>query len=699
MRRICLFAFLMIFAAACASTPEPTATPTETPLPTLTPTATLPPEPTPLPSVQELTRATDPSQQAFLSVVHAAAGAPIFDIYVERLAIAANLNFGGSTQPSGIVAGDYFLRVVPNGVRPDAGEVLYETQLSLEGGDSLLLLFTGSVDNLSMAYFPQPLDPLEANQSRVTVIHAIPDGPPLTMQQNGADLTVPMSFGNAAFPVVLPAGETTLDFAVDGVNRLSYPINLREQFSYVLVIAGDAASIENATIIQTRNSVPGLVQIRAVHASPDIGPVDIFLNDEPLATNLEYTRASDRQPRAAQVYQVDVFAPGVDRRAVEPLLRSQVIANSGESLSIILIGSTQRLQLLPYREDTSPTVPDEARIAFINTIEQAPRVRIDLQYRVLMEAGELGYGQPPSVVDLPAIVHRFSILEVENGSPSELVELAEDVQLEAGRSYLYLITGRINDPPVILSENLGINEAFIDTEDSDAPLTPTPEIPTSIRFINAVNGGLPLDVLVDGQSFASNLTYGQSSTVSMIGSGDHTLEVRQVNNGQSVLSFDTPLEVSTPYTVVLFGFGTEVEYLLLDDSERITEGDAPLVRLINLTTFGEFTAALAESRAETVTDGPTIFSESPGSENFRRSMAFGVDRLRTVTEVEGRVSSNVGLAPLGPHDLHIIDVGINMIAASIRGVDFSPGAYYDVLIYQNRDSAQVEGFAVRYPAG
>ena len=85
--------------------------------------------------------------------------------------------------------------------------------------------------------------------------------------------------------------------------------------------------------------------------------------------------------------------------------------------------------------------------------------------------------------------------------------------------------------------------------------------------------------------------------------------------------------------------------------------------------------------------------------SLSHGMAFGVDRLRTVTEVEGRVSSNVGLAPLGPHDLHIIDVGINMIAASIRGVDFSPGAYYDVLIYQNRDSAQVEGFAVRYPAG
>src|SRR5690606_17048319 len=133
MGRITLLLFLIAaLVTACAQSPQAAPTPTELPTPEATATNTPPPEPTPLPSVLELTRATDPSQQAFLSVAHAATSVPIFDVYVERLAIATNLNFGQATQPSGIVAGEYFLRVVPNGVRPDAGQILYETQLKLE---------------------------------------------------------------------------------------------------------------------------------------------------------------------------------------------------------------------------------------------------------------------------------------------------------------------------------------------------------------------------------------------------------------------------------------------------------------------------------------------------------------------------------------------------------------------------------------
>lgn len=698
MGRNTMVVFLIaVLVSACAPTSPATPTPTETPTPEPTATHTPLPEPTPLPRVLELTRATDPSQQAFLSVAHAATSISIFDVYVERLAIATNLNFGQSTQPSGIVAGDYFLRVVPNGVRPDAGEVIYETQLSVKGGDSLLLIFTSAADRLTMFTFQQPLAPLESNQSRITAIHAVPDGPEITMQQSGTSISVPMRFGNAAYPVILPPGEVTLNFQNVGAAPLTHIINLQQRFSYVLIIAGTP---DNLTVIETRNPVPGLVNIRAVNASAPIGPVDIYLDGDLLAGELEYTRASDRQARPSRQYTVDIFATGADPTAIEPLLSTQIVANNDEYITLILAGEAQSLRLLPYHENRSLTLPNRARVAVINTLPQVPRARIDLQDRTLTEVGELGFGSPPSVVDLPANTYRFAWIRLENGSPVELVEVAENVQLVPGFSYLYLLTGRLNDPPVILSDNIGFDPNLVGISPDVTP-TPTLEVPTRVRFVNAIKGSAPLDVFIGGQLLAGSLGYGASSSVHTFDPGSQTVELRQTGSSQVMFtSGEVILQPSTPYTILLYGFGTDpIEVMLIDDTQVNLADDSPHVRLINATIFGELTLTLGESSTQGITQSTTIFGESAGSEIFRRSMAYGIDPIRTVESVAGRTTSNVSLAPLGPHDLHIIDASLSMIAASIRLVDFKPGVHYDVIAYQNQDTTQVEAFAVLYPSG
>jgi hypothetical protein len=696
-RILLLICLIAAFASACAPAPEVVPTPTETPMPEPTATNTPLPEPTPLPSVLELTRATDPSQQAFLSVIHAAAGVPIFDVYVERLAIATNLNFGQSTQPSGIVAGDYFLRVVPNGVRPDAGEILFESPISLRGGDSLLLIFTNTADGLAMSYFQQPLDPLESNQSRITAIHMIPGGPEITLQHNTVPITAPMSYGNAAYPVILPPGETTLEIQSAGAAAAAYTINLQTRFSYLLILAGTP---DNISVIETRHPVPGLASIRAVNASATIGPVDIYLDGEPIAAALDYTRASDRQPRPARQYTVDVFAANADPGAVEPLLSTQLAANNDDYLTLILEGTPQDLRLLPYREDRTLTAPNRARIAFVNTLPQVPRVRIDMQHRVLTELGEISYGALPGVVDLPVGAYRFAWMRMENGEPAELVEVAEEAQLEQGFSYLYLMTGRTTDPPVIISDNIGFDTTLTGLMEDALP-TPTLELPTRIRFVNAIKGSVPLDIFMNEQAFASSLNYGESSASSSISPGIYTLDVRQSGTNLSLYNAaDITLEPSVPYTIVIYGFGTEtIETMLLEDSHINLNDSAPHVRLINATIFGELTLALGESNTQGVMTGTTVIGESAGSEIFRRSMSYGINRIRTLEPAAGRSYSNVALAPLGPHDLHLIDESLNMVAMSIRLVDFSPGAHYDVIAYQNQDTAQVEGFAVRYPGG
>lgn len=686
--------FAILIAAACTTTPPvPTLIPSETPLPTPTLTRTPPPEPTALPSVQELTRASDPSQQAFLSVVHAA-DAPTFDVYVERLAIATNLNFGQHTEPSGIVAGDYFLRVVPNGIRPDAGEVWFETPISFKGGDSQILVFTGTQDALTMTAFDRQLAPLDGGQSRVTVIHAMPGTPEISIVQAGEPLVAPLSFGSTSAPITLAAGQTTLTFQVGGAQLTTYNQNLLERYSYTLVLAGN---VTNPAIIELRDSVPGLARIRAVNASA--GAIDVYLDGEKIVSSLDFTRMSDPVSRAARSATVDVYEAGVDPNTVEPLLSDQLVANNDDFISLLVMGETPDVRLVPYREDTSQTRPDEARVTFVNTLPTVPRVRIDTRSGLLIEVGDLDYAQPPRPVALLAGAWTFSWLKIENNQPTELVEQADNVILEAGRSYLYLLTGRLDQPPVILSDNVGIDQTLLPV-DSGQPAQPTAEVPTRIRYINAIKGGLPLNMLLDGQVTTSELAYGNSSDVIAITPGDHSIEATFGSTGENVANTAVALEPGKRYTVVAYGFGTDpVEIMVIDDSHLELDSDSPHLRLMNLSMSAETGLNLGISTATPSGSPTSLFTESPQTETFRRSMAFGIDSVINISNITRRSVSAVALAPPGLHDLYVIDAGLNEIAAEIHEVDLQPGDHYDVIVYQNLDSLLIEGFAVRYPSG
>jgi hypothetical protein len=694
MLRRLMFVLIGLLLAACASAaPEPSATPTLTPSPTPTATATPFPTPTPRPNVVQLTRASDPAQQAYVSVINGAAA--IFDVYIERLAIASNLSFGNYTLPSAIVAGDYVVRVMDQGLRPDEHPPLYESPVQIAGGQTLLLIFTGTPDSLTMSLFPLNLEPLDGDQSRVTVIHAIPSGPEISVQHDGVDLTVPLSFGNAGFPTTLDTDSITLSF----VNTpLTYPVNLRERFSHTLVLIGAAADPQTFQIIELAERTPGRAQIRAVNMAAPIGPVDIYLDGDTLAANLDYTRPSDRQVRPARVYTAVVFPAGDDPATSDPLLTSQVNANDNDYLTLIVLGTTDDARLTTYREDWSLTDPRETRIAFVNTVPDVDRIRVSSREGTLTEVGDVGYAQVSLPVDIDAGRYRLTIASVDENQTQTLLEAADDLQFEPGFSYLYLFTGRILDPPVVISDNIGFDPNLVGL-DADVIPTATPEIPTRLRLVNALQGGPVLEVSLDGQDVFTGLNYGNTTVLVPTTAGEHQIVIRAADNQQELLNTTITLEIGEAHTAFVYGSGTDpVDLLLVSDAQVERQSGSPRLRLVNLSRFAETSLGLATSKIASAADRLTVFSESPGGATFRRSFAFGIQRIMTARNIASETTSDVVLAPLGPHDIHVTDDDRDQIAASIRGVNFAPGNHYDVVVAQARDTLEISGFVVRYPS-
>lgn len=695
LRRVLSILFILLLVSACDTvTPEPAAAPTETPTLTPTVTATPLPQPTPLPRAIDLTRATDPTQQAYMRIIHAAPNAPTFNVYVERLAVATNLSYTQSTEPSGIVAGEYTLRVIPSGTRLDESSAIFETAFSPKGGESLILMFTGTPDALTMSSFTESTETLGKNQSRITFIQAVQGSGSITMQQNNVDLTPPLAFGGAALPVTLASGSINLDFRNESGILYSYPITLQERVSYTLVLVGQP---DNLAVIKGEIRAPGNASIRAVNAVTSLMSLDVTLDEILLANNLDYSRASERRAVPAHIYAVNVYPAGADRSSTQPLASRQLVANNDDVVTLIIVGSSDDLRVVDYRENLSPTSPSQTRVAFMNILSGFPSVRVETQAGPMETVGDLGFGQPPQIATLEtAGIYTFFWNKVEAGTAGEQVESVQNVIFEPGRTYLYMVTGVLDSPPLILSERVGINEELAGLALGETP-TATPEIPTRVRFVNAVSGGLPMTLRLNDSPLVSALAYSNGSNLNIVSSGDYTIEAQVAESGEILATAEVSFDTASDYSIFAYGFGTQnIQLMVVSDAGVVVGGNSPHFRIVNTTGSGDAHFGLAYSSSTAANTNPSRLSESPAGELFRRSIPFGVTTIIGMNARQATVS-NVLLAPLGTYDVHVLDVVTNEIAATIRQVNLQPGILYDVVAFQYPESRRVEGFVLPYP--
>ncbi len=687
----------VLLAVACSPSAQqqlPTLIPSATPPPATAtnPPATESPTPTgPTPTAPYVPQsiANSPSQQVYVRIVHAAPDVPAIDVYVELLAVATNLNYAQNTEPSGVVAGDYILRVVPAGNTPTDSPRLEQT-LSLQGGQSLVLLVHGSLDALDTTIVMEATEPLPFGQSRITAINAMSGGPMVSLMEGNTELFNPIAAGQVSTPVTLSTGRTTLTFQGGDSTLVSHLIDLREQHNHTLVLVGTPANIR---VVEFDSRAPSQASIRFVNASAPIGTVDVTFNSELLVSNAGFGRASEQQHTIAQIYDVEIYATGADRTEIAPLLSTQLVANQDDVITLILIGTPDALQLVQHRENSAPTAPLETRIAFLNTLPNLPVAQLDVAQGQVPGITTLNYAQTPAEVAILAGNYTFYWAN----AAGDLLEVAENIQLEAGRSYLYLFTGRLDNAPVIVSSNVGIDEELVSSVvvADDLATAEVATVPMELRVVNAVSGiDFPIDFMLDGTLLTAGLNYRQGSELIEVSEGDHTVDVTVPETSNALGSTSAFLDAGR-YSVFASGFGEDsVQVLLAPDYPLIFDGTSPHLRLVNLSPSGsDANFGLAYSAANTTVNNPDAVSVDSG--DIRRSIPFGLQRL--VDNIMAQNFSGPVLMPAAAFDIHILDTAQNSLAATIPNVTLAAGAHYDVIAYQEGGSRRVQGFILQYP--
>lgn len=680
--RLLIVSLLGIFIVSCGQgTPEvlPTLIPTKIP-PTIAPTATRPP-------VEQTTFQITNQQPTNLRVVNAVLDSPPLTIYAGFRAIATNFSYAQYTETTSIDAGEYTIKILPSGSASDDAPLL-EQQLTFEAAQSLILVLSGQGDDLSLTVIPQQLSAQEPGETTITAINASADGSPVAVRKDGIEIITPVGRGKATRSAPQQTGGTLLTVQL-GNTSADLVLELQERQAYMMVVAGSVD--KGASVIQFSTPVPGLVEVRAVHAAQRVNGIDVYVNDNLLNGNVEFGKAIPWQPLLTGNYTVSIFRAGDDPESTQPLVNQNMTFDGSSGFSLIVMGGEDDLRLMLYAEDLSPTAPDEARLAFLNTLPDVPRITLLTGSGTLPDIRNINYGEVPKATSVVSqtITFRISGTSTTGENRSSTVEQSEELQLQAGTSYLYLITGQSDNQPVILSREVGTREGTA---------KPDNEVQSSaarVRFINATTTGAAIDFSVNNSSASSALPYAQASEFSEVAAESATISVSA--NGTSLSEpIDMTFEHDSRYTIVAYNTGPEtIRLLIIPDTGIIANSQIPHLRLINVSSEAGTEFALAYSESPEETEAAGIPAIAPKAPDLRRSIPFGMFRI--MSDVDSGNASNAILMPEGRFDVSIVDSELLQIGATISGISLTGNSHYDIVAYEETGTQRIQAFAVLYP--
>lgn len=698
--RIPIMAIILLISGACSAQPAP--------LPTLVPTSTTAPSPTATLTMAATESnvvpatatpfvpaesAADPNDQAFLRIVHAAAGMDAVDVYVEALNVVSSLRYGQATEQSGITAGQYQVHLTPAEMRPEESTIL-SMPVTIEGQDSVILVINQVAGQPALQAVTQDLAPLHSNESRLTFINTVDMATGVAVQTRGEMLTPTLTSGDTSAPVTVESGTTSFSIEVNNTSVYEFTEELRERQSYIYVLLGEQLERESLKLLSFRNPVPGLTTVRALHAGQDLGALDLYVDNTLLSSSIGFGNDTNRQTFVSGSVDVSVYPAGA-KTSDDPLAISQIEFTPGDQLTLIITGDrTPRIIL--YREDTSPTPPDTARLILLNAQPEFSRVEFNSSDG---QSASVFYGQPSETLLFDSGTYNFSWSVDNRTDDDQSLEFVDDVVLTAGTSVLYLFADLQGDVPLFYVDSVGESSpetSIAENEESneqDTSATPS----SRIRVVNSVSNST-LDFRLDDAPFVPGLTYSSGSSLINLTLEEHVLTAHDPGTGRALARATLNL---TPGDFTAFVYGDPdigYDFLVISDTGLSQVRQQPSMRFINLSRDETlFVLGIGARGTGSAINVNPDSAESDDTRIERPSVPAGIQRIGN--PIESITAGNAFPAPTaaGPRDIIIIDHAMSAMASVISDVNIQIDTHYDVVAFELPNSEEVLTFLLPYP--
>ena len=441
------------------------------------------------------------------------------------------------------------------------------------------------------------------------------------------------------------------------------------------------------------SQAPGLTNISFINASQSIGLIDIYFADEAAIYGAAYAENSVPEPILSGTYDISVYSSGANPDDVDPITGTQFIANPDEFIVMILMGGPSSLRITIQRLNTQPTYDNQARITFLNSLENVPTILLQSNDETLNE--RISYGRSSGLIEIPTD-RSFSFTWVEQLVNEQDVaqESFSNFLPEAGNNYIYIFGGRGFDDPMIFAYDVGtLGFETVDLDEAEA----TPFVqsrPTRVRLVNLWEG-LEFDVQLDGTNVAESIDYETATESFVIEAGEHQflfLDASQEGDNE-VVEFIGEFDVAKNYTIVAYNNRDDTEVaggiLRIDDTDSFISSASSGIRLVVLEAKPDSVFGLGYSAPSSQLNQPTI------QDGFRLSLPIGISQI--VREIaDSDEISDVQRLPAGPYNIRIIDNDEVALTYTHTEYTLEPETLYNVFLWENASTGQTTTTIIPY---
>jgi hypothetical protein len=549
----------------------PTATdeiiPTPRPInPTLPPVnSTLPPPVATSATVSE----TVTAERGAIRVVNAIHDLPQVDIFVDGEAVERRMDlFSASRRATQLSPGAYQLSVVEStGVGIDSNAVVYfESSFDVEVDDMLLMVLSGTSDDITLSIFEEDMSPIEPGQARVMFANTISQISAAQLVEGSSVVVDGISTNSISESVELVARDHSFNIEEsDGGFLTSFEHELESGFEYTVVLVGDLSNDIVAYVILENKTAPQS-RVRITHAAPDVLAVDVVFDGTVVAENLSFGETLDFQAFPSKFTDVQIF-DSESGTSSTPLLENRVNLPEHQSLEMVIFGQDNNLRVSTYTIDTSPIPVGFGRLVVFHAAIGEEGIRFvgpdDSEIGLSVRYGEFS---TPLLIDVGSIEFRFGTGTQDD---PRLVEApANSITLEEGTSYTYIVTGRTDDNPLFLTYDVQLISQPEETGFGGGGNR------VSVRVVNALFDNEAIRLELDETQITTRLQQYRISSPTSVEDGFHIL---RLYNDSDVLLYDAEisLEDFRDFTVIVIGEIQNLEVGLYPDF-----GGIPLTEVV-----------------------------------------------------------------------------------------------------------------------
>lgn len=352
-------------------------------------------------------------------------------------------------------------------------------------------------------------------------------------------------------------------------------------------------------------SAQGGASVRFVHAVPGAPTVDVYVNNQLAAANLEFGSASAYLNVPAGALNVSANVAGTGDVAFS----QTATIEDGATISMIATSATTP-QFEAVSDDRGELAFGNTRFSIVHGIEGAPAVDVVFIEDGTVIAEGLAYGDSFGTFDVPASTYELAVVPTGSDVSTSIADLA--LPLSAGTTNIVLVYGTADAPAALVA-------TAPTAANSDSGL---------VRFAHAVLGAAPVDVTINGSLVVPALSFESPSEHIALPAGSH--EVALSVDGTEITTLTLDVVAGQAQTVVALGAPADLAVSSFSDDLSGLNADSALVSVINTipdSTINSLTLADGTSIAADLAFNSTSSASNigTGSQSFMMDLTVGED--------------------------------------------------------------------------